>query len=230
MPQDYRPILWHSVPLVIIAFALAANGYVQGMWSDRWKEPISWDPVVAPLKQVPTEVGAWTSLGRTDSEHVLPQGLGIISSLTRTYRNSVGSEVTLFIACGTVRDLLSHLPPGCYRANGDDPVGVEELQECSTGTGISRPFMTAVFVKPDARELTRQRIYWAWRDATSWQAEKSPQFGFGAGRPAYKVYFTTRTGRVDEGGAATVANPATDLIREMMPRLESLLGPAIEAS
>ena len=216
------------VALGLLLAVIVGGGYVQGRWTDRWREVPAVKLFADQFKNVPMVIGAWQGeAGEEPTADVLEQA-GAAGSLTRIYRGPQGESVHMFIVCGKMRDVLWHTPENCYPANGFEMVGEPELQTIETNGGEAE-FYTTAFIKTDPTGSMHQRIYWAWCGSEGWKAPRDARSAFAGDRAMYKLYVVALTDRSDKGGATTKSNAATDFIRVLMPELTRAFEPATSA-
>ncbi|MCA9186268.1 MAG: exosortase-associated EpsI family protein [Pirellulaceae bacterium] len=218
-----------GVPILAALVILAAGTYMQAQISERWVKQDSTllQKFDENLDNVPTVIGDWVG-----EDEELPQDEFQASNckdyISRNFTNQkTGEVISMFLVCGTARNVTIHTPDWCYVGAGfkmeskPAPVTVE----CE-GISPSPVFSTTTFLKTDDAGDTTQhvRILWSYSDSGVWEGPSYQKFHF-RGRPAlYKVYIISPV--VDSN--TNVSDSSAVLFAQMiMPILnQSLFGDA----
>lgn len=229
----------------LIAAAIVLCALVEGYWSGRWTDSDGELPpgFLEAVQTLPLETRSWQ--GRTappiDPRVLEISGAAVIVSAA--YRNRATADgVTVFLVGGWSRDVSVHTPDACYPGAGFTMEGrpypflieyVPSLPESgnrqadgTAGEVRTAEFTTAVFTKAEPTGTVRLRVFWAWQDGSGWKSPPMPRWTYGGRRPLVKAYF------VAESPAAALAHqsPAVALARELLPRLDAVLTPALQGS
>ena len=211
-------------PLVLILVVLGAGTYVEGKLSERWgdRQSEKLDKFTERLSRVPKRIDDWVG---TDDEVNLEEfeQSHCDGYVSRTYVNSDGDRVNMYLVSGTARNVTQHTPDWCYVGAGYLKVEDQNQYEMKCEGVPSDPeFLTAIFRKEEPLMKHEIRIYWTFSDDGNWQGPRVPTAAF-AGRPAlYKIYLITN---VDEVGADPDTNPSLDFARVLLPELQRILFP-----
>lgn len=227
----------------LIAAAIVLCAVVEGYWSGRWSRgdgelPPGFSQAVQTL---PLETRSWQ--GRmsppVDPRVLEISGASVIASAVYRHR-ATADAATVFLVGGWSRDVSVHTPDACYPGAGFTMEGkpypflieyVPSLPESGNrqADGAAREvrtaeFTTAVFTKAEPTGTVRLRVFWAWQDGSGWKSPPMPRWTYGGRRPLVKVYF------VAESPAGTLAHqsPAAALARELLPRLDAEVTPALQ--
>jgi hypothetical protein len=205
------------VPLLLVALVLVVDGYVHGIWTDRWRPSQEVQAAADRLQQVPMSFGDWEGFERAPlSEREVAQA-GFAGYVMRTYRNQrTGAAVNVLLACGRSGPLAVHTPDVCYRGAGFLMITPQEQHKDKHGD-----FWQAQFGKPDSSEPAQLRILWSWNSDGTWQAPDNPRLTFPGGRPLYKLFLIHEM-LPDDASADTVVR---EFIADMLPALRTSLFP-----
>ena len=209
-----------SLPLILVAALLVADGIVYGVWTNRWRSPEELVQAVARLEEAPVVVGDWHGEdGQPLSEREVTAA-GFSGNVVRTYRNrATGQTIGIMLACGRAGPLSVHTPDICYRGAGYEVMKTITRREES---GSAAELWQAHFGKADGLTPTELRVLWAWNANGAWAAPDNPRFTF-AGAPAlYKLYVIQETAPDDR----SADEACTEFLREFLPALNKELFPA----
>ena len=214
----------YAIPLIIVAVILAAGTYVEGNKSDRWGDAKSekLDRFTELVTTVPIQIGDW--VGRDDEINQEEfEASNCTACISRTYTNTEGQSVNVYLVSGTGRHVTIHTPDWCYVGAGYDKVEDPHQYKIQMGAADSDndpEFLTTVFRKEDPLSKQEIRIFWSFADNKNWAGPKQPKAVFG-GRPAmYKVYLITDANDV---GWAIESNPTINFVKEFMPIVNDIL-------
>jgi hypothetical protein len=209
------------VPIGVAVVLIVVSAYVQGKWSERW----GYFPELAEFAQrvgdVPMVIGQWKGEAIPEPTEAIKKVAGAVGSLSRTYRNSAGDQVSIFIVCGRLQDVFYHTPDRCYPAAGFDMADEIVRERIETPAGIAE-FYTTNFTKSEPTHTQNLRLYWSWSANGPWSAPSTPKWSFAGQRALYKVYVVTPFTKKEDN---TDKNPATDFIRVLMPELQQAFFP-----
>src|SRR4051794_16700864 len=155
------------VVISIAAAAILVDGYVFGVWTDRWGNTATMERALSQLDRVPLNIGDWQGesleLGAAQAEQA-----GFAGHWLRRYeRRQDGMAVNVMLACGRPGPLSVHTPDICYAGAGfvqSQPAAKYAL------AAKDRPseFFKSMFNKPEAVVPANLRIFWSWRTADGW--------------------------------------------------------------
>jgi hypothetical protein len=175
------------VILSIAAFAVLLDGYVHGLWTDRWGNARVVERAVTRLERVPMTVGDWQAhpkeLGTMQAKLA-----GYAGYWQRAYQRD-GMMVTVMLACGRPGPLSVHTPETCYAAQGFVPAE-EPVKYVHGGENGGPEFWKARFTQRDAAAPRHLRLYWSWRTADGWRIARNPRWEFASQPVLYKMYIT----------------------------------------
>lgn len=208
--------------LSTVTAAILLDGYVHGLWTNRWGSTQVMDHAVAGLERVPLAIGDWHGQAQKLGARQAQQA-GFSGYWLRRYdRRTDGSSVTVMLACGLPGPLSVHTPDVCYGGAGFVQAGSAERHEVSRETATP-VFWTAKFSKRDAVLPVNLRLYYSWRTADGWKASSNPRWDFASQPVLYKMYICHEMmeGNERQGDAA-----CAEFIKLLLPELEqALAGP-----
>ncbi|HYT94627.1 MAG TPA: exosortase-associated EpsI family protein [Gemmataceae bacterium] len=206
--------------LSLVAAALLLDGYVHGLWTDRWKNSPELDQAAAKLDRVPLTLGEWRGQARELEARTVTLA-GFTAYLNRSYQRSDGSVVTVLLACGRSGPLSVHTPEVCYAGAGYSLAG-PAVNHVVPGGELSPPpeFWKGKFSKQDAVVPMHQRVFWSWYARGAWKAPSSPRWSF-AGLPVlHKLYVTCQLTGTDERQEDAVC---AEFMGQFLPAVEKAL-------
>jgi hypothetical protein len=205
----------------IAVVAVLVDGYVFGVWTDRWGDTPAMERAVERLKRVPMEIGEWQGepleLGAAQAAEA-----GFSGHWLRRYeRREDGMAVKVMLACGRPGPLSVHTPTICYAG-----AGYTESQSITTysaaAKGVPAEFYKGMFGKPDAAIPVRLRVYWTWRTDAGWKVSERPRIEFARQPIIYKLYVTHAMTGLDDAQTQEDAAVA-DFLEVLVPALEKTL-------
>jgi uncharacterized protein DUF3485 len=210
-----------SLPIALAAVLLLAEGYVYGLWTNRWQ---SNDDVLrsacARLEQVPMIIGDWHGSPLVEISAQEKQQAGFAGYIRRSYKNvRNGAAMSILVACGRPGPISVHTPDICYRGAGYEPTDAikkhtEKLKESSV------EMWQADFRKSDGVSPSQLHVLWSWTTGDVWKAPDNPRVAF-AGAPAlYKLYVIQETMAEDPNSAKT----CSEFLHQVVPELTKQLG------
>lgn len=217
----------------LTAGAIVVCALVEGYWSGRWTDHSGDLPpgFVEAVRSLPLETRSWQgrNAGPIDPRVLEISGASVIVSAS--YRNrTTADDATVFLVGGWSRDVAVHTPDACYPGAGFTMEGrpypfLIEYAAPEGGAPRTAEFTTAVFTKAEPTGTVRLRVFWAWQDGSGWKSPPMPRWTYGGRRPLVKAYF------VAESPVGTLAHqgPAAALARELLPDLDAVLTPVLEA-
>ncbi len=214
---------WKRVlPVVLAAMVLLAQGYVYGLWTNRWQG--TGDALKAAserLEQIPMVLGDWQGTQATALGERERQQAGFAGYISRSYKNiRTGASVSILLACGRPGPISVHTPDICYRGAGYQPTNAiakhaEKLNDAEVA------MWQANFRKADGLSPTHLRVLWSWTKGAAWEAPENPRLAF-AGAPAlYKLYVIQETLPNDSGADKVRSEFLNQLVPELNKRLAS---------
>lgn len=203
--------------LIIVGAAI-----VQGMWSERWSQFPELQLFADRVNNVPLEIGTWKGEELPPTDAKVLKMAGAVGSLSRTYTNPAGEQVSIFIVCGRLGDVFYHTPDRCYPSQGFEMMKEKSRERLETGDTTSE-FYTTEFQKSDVNGAHAQRIYWTWSAHGAWEAPEHEKVAFAGQRALFKLYVVTPITR--RGDSSDTRDPATDFIRVLIPELNKAFFP-----
>jgi Protein of unknown function (DUF3485) len=206
-----------SVPLVLAGIILAMDGYVHGLWTDRWQLSKELELAAARLRQVPMALGDWQGESNPPISQREVEQAGFQDYVSRRYQNQrTGAVVTILLACGRPGPLAVHTPDICYRGAGFQALQAPARHVENYGPdNAEAEFWKGQFGKPDSSEPMQQRILWSWSARGVWKAPDNPRLAFGGAAALYKLYVVYQMfpndPRADE--------ICRDFVAQLLPRL-----------
>jgi hypothetical protein len=182
--------------LAIVAAVVAAEGYVHGLWTQRWQNSPELTQAVARLDLMPLTVGNWRGTESRKLKDREIQLAGFAGYVQRRYERPDGATVSVLLACGRAGPLSVHTPEVCYAGAGFEAAGDPARESFQTvkGSGPTE-FWKAKFTKPGTGQ--HLRVFWSWRARGGWLAADSPRLTF-AGLPAlHKMYVVCELATAD---------------------------------
>jgi hypothetical protein len=179
-----------SLLLCIATVFLALEGYVHGVWTNRWTNSQELEEALGRLQRVPMKIGDWEG----SAEELGPgeaQQAGFAGYFLRRYqKRQDGSVVTVMLACGPAGALSVHTPAVCYGGAGYTLAGPVVKHDSQALASSPAEFWKAKFTKENVATPLNLRIFYSWHARNAWQAADSPRLTF-AGLPAiHKLYVT----------------------------------------
>ena len=210
-----------SIPILLAGIVLAVDGYVHGLWTDRWKASQELATATAKLEQVPMVIGDWHGESNPPLEARIVEQAGFSSYLNRVYRNQrTGASMRVLLACGRPGPLSVHTPDICYRGAGYEALKPQARQVENYGRdNAEAEFWKAQFGKADASEPTQLRVLWTWSARGVWKAPTNPRISFAGSGALYKLY-VIQPMLPDEPHADEVCR---DFVGQLLPQLNKSL-------
>src|SRR5262245_10682764 len=111
--------MMRSLPILLAAGLLALDGYVYGLWTNRWQTSQAIPAAVARLDQVPMAFGDWQGENLEPLSAREVEQAGFEGYISRVYKNRrTGSALNVLLACGRAGPMSVHTPDVCYRGRG----------------------------------------------------------------------------------------------------------------
>jgi len=177
--------------LSLAAMFLAVDGYVHGLWTNRWDVSHELEEAAARLNAVPMDFGDWHGEARALQPREV-EVAGFTGYLRRGYvQRQDGRVVDVLLSCGPPGPLSVHTPEACFGGAGYalTQAPAIEVLPCP-GLFRNAEFWKAKYEKPQAIPPVRMRVLWSWHAEGAWQVPANPRMSF-AGLPAlYKLYVT----------------------------------------
>jgi hypothetical protein len=129
--------------------------------------------------------------------------------------------VVVYLASGHMSTMKGHTPLQCYPANGYRVAVPEARVHPAPGADAAPPeFWAATFSQGEGAAPVHLRVLWAWKDGARWQAPDNLGRTFRASPFLYKCYAIRRVVTPDE---PLDGDPAAELLKELLPRLDRVL-------
>jgi hypothetical protein len=208
---------------LVVGAVTLGDGYLYGLWTDRWHESEELKAGVARLDRIPMTVGDWHGTAHEIDPKVVERA-EFAGYVLRSYENRrTGAVVNVMVACARPGPLSVHTPEICYRGAGYQMVPGSEAVRQTVEPGLGHPsgeFLKATFVRDDPTSPERLRVVWAWNYKGAWAVSDHPRWKFASQRALYKMYvsqeFMPRNEESD--GAACV-----EFLRDFLPELDKAL-------
>jgi hypothetical protein len=200
--------------------ALVLEGYVHGLWTNRWNSSRDLEEAVSRLQRVPLTFGDWRGEERELEARITKQA-GFAGYLLRRYENrQTGTVVNVLLACGSAGPLSVHTPEVCYGGAGYSLAGEAGKQVVpAAGPSPGAEFRKGTFTKKDALVPTHLQVLWSWHAKNVWTVSDNPRLSF-AGLPVlHKMYVTSQWTGSDERQEAVCA----EFMTRFLPELERAL-------
>lgn len=221
-----------TIAMSVAVVAMIVGGYLQGIWSERWGEPMTaqiqeWSQ---RLDELPMTLGNWEGQ-RIEANQQELEASGARGAAGVAYRNrETGEIVTVFLVCGTARRISTHTPDKCYVSHGFRMDKNPTTYEIDTQAGPAQ-FFTAPFNKRDAVSTTRLRILWSWSPDGNWIAPgtaSTHKMALSKYKALYKLYVITEVNSMDQRVDETAAY---HFVQNYLPTLnEHLFSPGDRGS
>jgi len=205
--------------LLLVAF----NGFVHGVWTQRWSGLTEAEVQAASdrLPNVPLKLASWDGHPVEIDAATLPEEM-VGRNVTIRYVHRVsGHTVVVYLACGRPGALEVHTPLDCYPANGYNTVLRETRASIPGETGPPQAeFWTATFSQAQAPVPIHLRVFWSWKAAKGWQVPDNPGRAFRAAPFLYKCYAIRPLTTPEE---PLEGDPCVDLLKELIPGMDEAL-------
>jgi hypothetical protein len=204
----------------LVALLLIGDGFVHGLWTNRWQISRALPEASGRLANVPMVFAGWQGKAGTLPERQVEQA-GFSAYVMRTYQGKSGT-VTVTLACGAVGDLGVHTPEICFAGRGFEQKDAA-AREAVPYAGKQAEFWKASYEKPEVVGALRQRVFWAWYSGGAWQASANPRWDF-AGRPVlHKLYVTCPIHSADGKPEDALC---AEFLAKFLPELDNVLLPS----
>ncbi len=210
------------LPIVIVAVLLVVDGYVHGLWTNRWQTTSKdLELASARLQLVPMIVGDWQGESMKPLSEREVEQAGFAGYVNRRFKNyQTGSVISILLACGRSGPLSVHTPDICYRGAGYEPTGIN-VKHSEKNDDITAEMWKAHFGKSDLSSSVKLRVLWCWSTGKSWKAPDNPRITF-AGAPAlYKLYVIQEFNGDDQQASKT----CSEFLSQLLPELNRILLP-----
>jgi hypothetical protein len=207
-------------PLIVALILVVGSGVLHALWTDRWGMTAQRQAAVAALQKVPLQLGNWhgrpLTMDPREQEIAEADGYALIEFVNR----STGNKVNLMIVCGRPGPVAVHPPEVCYRGAGYELSDGPVKQTIDFGKTRAEVHV-AEFTKADGPLPSRLRIFWSWAADGVWQIPDQPRWTFARKPHLFKMYVVRE--KVGDDTTPIEQDPCIDLLRELMPVLQSLL-------
>jgi hypothetical protein len=210
--------------LLVVAAVVVVDGYVYGLWTDRWAGSKELAAAAARVERIPLTIGDWK--GETlELDPAAVEVAAFSGYVLRRYENQrTGAAVNMLVACGRPGPLSVHTPEFCFRGAGFriTTEGAARESLASESSGTSCEFFKATFEPENAAVPERLRVLWSWHRKGAWVAPDNPRWRL-AGMPVlHKVYVTQAFLPRND---TTDGEACRDFLRDLLPELDKLLKP-----
>jgi EpsI family protein len=206
--------------LAVVAVVVAVDGYVHGVWTQRWRQSPELVRAVARLERMPATVGDWRGTDLKKLQERAVRLAGFDGYVQRRYERADGAAVTVLLACGRSGPLSVHTPEVCYAGAGFQIAGdtVRDTVQVEKNSGPTE-FWKAKLIRPGTVPQ-RLRIFWSWHAREGWRAPDSPRSAF-AGLPAlHKMYVTCE---LPAGDTQPAEAACAEFLTQLLPELDRAL-------
>jgi Protein of unknown function (DUF3485) len=203
------------------ALVLLANGFLAGLWTNRWHRPVELETGISRLLDVPMMIGDWHARSEELEASVLARA-GADGYFLRSYENRLnGKKITVLLMCGRPGPVALHEPDICYRGAGYYQNGAIAVWPQKDGNeSTSAEFKRGKFSKSDATDVTSVRLEWSWSAGGRWLAPANPRVAFAHSPLLYKLYvIQTETPSSERSDEET----CKDFLEQLLPALDSAL-------
>ncbi len=210
-----------QLALGVLLLAVLGSGALAGLWGGRWGSSGSVQQAAARLEQVPPSLGpAWDVQEDTLSARELAIA-ELDGYFHRHYVNRrTGSKVSVLMVCGRPGPVSVHTPEICYTGSGYIETSRGQMHEGAAK--VPYQFQVQNFRKGNVATPTLLRVFMTWGDRGQWRVPTRPRWDFAGKQYLYKLYVVRTLVRLDE---PLDQDPAVDLIKDLMPRLQESLFP-----
>ena len=205
--------------LSLAAAAVAADGVLHGLWTDRWGNSPELEQAVARLRNVPLQVGEWRGQALTLRPREAEQA-GFAGHLLRRYERPDGASVTVMLACGRPGPLSVHTPEVCYGGAGFALAGDAARYTPKVPLSAPAEFWKGKFTKEGAIVPEHLRVLWSWHAGGAWNASDRPRWDFAGLRVLHKLYVTCPMSGADDRQEDALC---AEFLAAFLPELEKTL-------
>jgi hypothetical protein len=214
------------------AALVAGVTFVQGIWTERWKDKTVSKDLDAAAKVLeatfPKKFGAWEMERVLEGDPKELERAGAVGHVSRLYRNSrTKARVSAFIVCARPHDASGHTPDRCYPGAGFEIGEAEHRQKVSLSDGREAEAFTGTFRKTgqtlrifwtygirDEADITKENV----ATARNWIAPQIARIAL-VGEPAvYKLYAIVDETRLT---AAQAMVECEDFLANLLPALDA---------
>jgi hypothetical protein len=214
-------MMWRMGIGLAAAAMLLVNGYLHGLWTNRWHRAGELETAIANLDRVPLTIGDWRGRAETLSDPDIAYA-GIEGYCFRSYVNQrTGKTVTLLLMCGRPGPIAVHTPDVCYGGSGYEMLGsvAKDVHKYRKNSATAE-FFRARFSKTNATGGTDVRVTWSWGAAGQWQAPADPRLTFTRQSALYKLYVIQQVSPSSERFDEEVCK---DFLDQLLPELDRAL-------
>ncbi len=209
-----------AVVLSIAVVVLLVDGFVYGLWTDRWGTGQAVEQAVERLEYVPMSIGDWQGQARELGARQAEQAGYAGYWLRRYERQRDGMVVHVMLACGRPGPLCVHTPGVCYAGAGYEESETPVKHLAAADEGAPPEFWKSRFSKPDAVVPVNLRIFWSWRTSDGWRVAQNPRFQFASQPVLFKMYVTHEIAGAD---ARQEDAACAEFMNLFLPELEKTL-------
>jgi hypothetical protein len=211
--------LSRRIALGAVLLAVLGSGGAAGFWNGRWGSSPSVQQAASRLHRVPLSLGLdWDVQALTLSSRTA--GIAELEGyLCREYFDRrKGTRISVLLACGRAGPISVHTPEICYAGAGYVRVGAPKSYEGAAGLPFQ--FRVCDFQKTNVATPTLLRVFLSWGFQGKWSAPANPRLTFAASPYLYKLYVVRSMSKAND---PIDQDPATELIKELMPQLQKAL-------
>ena len=191
------------------------------------------------MAEIPMTVGDWRGENQ-DMDSRTMNVAGVYGALTRLYKHPNGNQVSVYLACGSWRNMTQHTPERCYQAAGYEMDGfsmganhsrVVTVKPLDEADGEGDSFVIGQFRKETQQGAQDIEVYWNWSpDGEHWQApEGDPRVGLTSEPEWYKLYVISDYSRQESATNYNVIDrPIYQFCQDFMPIVKEKLAVVAE--
>ena len=225
--DDRGRAVWRRPAFLAAIAALAATGYLQGIWTDRWTSSPDVGAAAGRLGQIPVTVDGWQAYDLEPLTARILERAGIVGYVSRRFvERSTGDSATVLLVCGRPGPISLHTPDVCFPGAGMSQVTAPRGLAPRPGSLASAPrFQEAKFSKGDPADVPSYlTVRWAWNAGGGWATPTAPRLAFASAPALYKLYVVHESKALDSPPGGD--DPGIRLLEALLPSLERLGLPA----
>lgn len=218
--------LWQSGSSMAAGVIILTTGYIDGLWTGRWRASTELAACAARVERLPLVIGDWKAraeeLGAEDID-----AAGIQGYTLRSYRQQRTNRlVSVLLMCGRPGPMSVHSPDICYPGIGFEPTAPPAREVHQFGSEHAE-FWCGRFARQEVAGANHVQILWAWGTAGEWTAPVNPRLTFARMPALYKLYVIQS---LPSSGDKAEREAGSEFLRQLLPELKLALGGAIKPS
>jgi len=228
-PEVIPAPAWHRsrgemgrwVRLALVCSLLLISGGVR-LWQAGKVEAVLQEGRVSPfpLEQVPRVLGDWRGED-TKIDSKIARRTGATDLVTRRYVDQrTGASIELILLYGPTTEVFNHVPELCYKAAGYSKKAGPDVREIEVDSH-ALPFRSLVYTKGEGGQAEFHEVFYSWRFTNHWSPEIEGTFKRFERIPGLLKVHLAR--KVSDQERRDIGNPCEDLLRVLLPELESRL-------